>query len=117
MFIESKASMLHFVVLPFNLGSLLQRNLLKRVDNFEAASVLGGKRCIAWSVDHQRLHSRSDRSLDLLDVVAKEENAFRRKLERASLARETALQQFEQDLLSTRQQSSRNWPFRLSSPH
>lgn len=36
--------------------------------------------CIARPVDHQRLHTSSDRGLDLLDVVAEEEDGSRFEL-------------------------------------
>jgi hypothetical protein len=51
-----------------------QRDLLESVHHLEAVLVFRRKYSVARPVDHQRLHPSSDRSLDLLDVVAEEED-------------------------------------------
>jgi hypothetical protein len=61
-----------------------QRDLLKSVHHLEAALVFRRKCRIARPVDHQRLHASRDRSLDLLDIVAEEEDSSGLKLEKES---------------------------------
>lgn len=64
--------------------SLLEGDLLEGIDHFEALLVVLGQDCVAWSIDHQRLHARGKRSFYLFDVVAKEENRTGRYLHHKS---------------------------------
>jgi hypothetical protein len=61
-----------------------QRNFLKGVHHLEAALVFRRQHRVARPVDHQGLHPSSDRSVNLLDVVAEEEDSGGLELRRTN---------------------------------
>lgn len=86
--LQSQSSGVHMMHVPSRLPILgsWQGNLLEGINHLEALLIILRQHRVARSVDHQRLHSCGDSSLNLFDVVTEEQNRLWRHLYHRKLA-------------------------------